>query len=106
VHASHGNGAWFLVSLAGSVLDLVFPFGGALRQPITESLNRIKQQFHATGVERDRPTFNIRAQVYHHLIKPSQAFDSQECQHRIRVLLGVLGVNKLADAVKRTLSTA
>jgi hypothetical protein len=48
-----------------------------------ECLNRIKQGFHAVGLERYHTPINVRVEVSYHLIEPAQAFRSQERQHRI-----------------------
>jgi hypothetical protein len=77
-YSSHGNAASFIVSLAGSVLHLEFAFAEPLPQSQMACLNRIKQRFHAVGLERYHPAINVPTEVSYHLIEPAQAFRSQE----------------------------
>jgi len=55
-----------------SVLGFEFAFAEPLPQSHMECLSRIKQRFHAVGLERYHPPVNVRTEVSYHLIEPSQ----------------------------------
>lgn len=97
-----GHGMRFQVKLSAcGILDLaltgmMFPEG--LYQALLQHMDGIKQGLHAVTLERDRPSLQIGAQISCHLLKSAQALSRQVLQSSIRVLVGALFTDKLANA--------
>ena len=60
-------------------------------------IHGMEERRHATGLECDRSSFDVRANIPHQLVKSTQAFSGQKANHSIRGFLSLARMDQFAD---------